>query len=148
MKPPELAEALHLLVAELDQEAEYLLQRQHGISHSQLAFMAPLLREGPLDATSLAERMGVSVPAVSKRIGWFGERGYIRVDRDSAPGRRITLELTEVGAAVTTEAISSLEVGLARLLTDFPAADRDQFHVLVLSLLAHVRSLGTHELRS
>jgi DNA-binding MarR family transcriptional regulator len=140
MAKPELAEALHLLVSELDQEAEYLLTTRHGITHSQLAFMAPLLREGPLDVTTLAARMNVTVAAVSKRARWFVDRGYVKVDTASTPGRRTLLALTDEGKALTTAAIATLELGLATVLRDLDAKRRKQFRTLLLEVLGHVQN--------
>jgi DNA-binding MarR family transcriptional regulator len=139
MAKPELAEALHLLVSELDQEAEYLLTTRHGITHSQLAFMAPLLREGPLDISTLAARTNVTVAAVSKRASWFEDRGYVRVDSASAPGRRTLLALTESGLALSADAIGTLEAGLATVLRDIDPKRRKQFRSLLLEVLAQVQ---------
>jgi DNA-binding MarR family transcriptional regulator len=136
---PELAEALHLLVSELDQEAEYLLTTRHSITHSQLAFMAPLLREGPLDISTLATRMNVTVAAVSKRASWFVDRGYVRIDSASAPGRRTLLALTDSGRALTAAAIGTLEAGLASVLRDIDPKRRKQFRSLLLEVLGHVQ---------
>ena len=139
MAKPELAEALHLLVSELDQEAEYLLTTRHGITHSQLAFMAPLLREGPLDISTLAARMNVTVAAVSKRASWFVDRGYVRIDSASVPGRRTLLALTDSGQTLTAAAISTLETGLATVLSDIDPKRRKQFRSLLLEVLGHVQ---------
>jgi DNA-binding MarR family transcriptional regulator len=135
-----LAQSLHALVAALDLEAERLLTERFGITHSQLAFLAPLLQAEALDVSSLAAAMRVSVPAVSKRTAWFVERSLVQVDGASAKGRRVLLSLTPEGRRLASEAIAALDDGLTALLADFPASRRDEFFTLVLELLDHVRA--------
>jgi DNA-binding MarR family transcriptional regulator len=134
-----LAQSLHALVAALDIEAERLLTERFGLTHSQLAFLAPLLHAETLDVSSLATAVGVSVPAVSKRTTWFEERGLVQVDAVSAKGRRVLLSLTPKGRRLATAAIQALDDGLTSLFAGFPASRRDEFLALVLQLLDTVR---------
>jgi DNA-binding MarR family transcriptional regulator len=140
MNDESLAQSLHALVATLELEAERLLAARFGISHSQLGFLAPLLATKTLDVTSLAAAMRVSVPAVSKRTGWFVDRGLVVADTTSANGRRVLLSLTPKGRELAAAAMAALDEGLSALLAGFPDSRRAEFLTLTLELLDHVRS--------
>lgn len=130
----ELAQLLHQVSAELDRRADQLLRQRWGISHSQLAFMSPLLREGTMDVTALAAATDVSVPAISKRTLWFVHRGYLRMDTESAKGRRVLLSLTDRGAELASHAVADLATELSAALSNLPPAGRERLIAALLEL--------------
>ncbi len=143
MSSMELAQALHALVGELDAAAEELVQAEFGVTHSQLGFLMPLLREGDLDVSSLAASNRVSIPAVSKRIAWFVDRGLVRAAHPSGDAKRVVLSLTPRGRRLAEDASARLASGLDDLLGSWPANRRRTFHELVLEVTGTLRTNRT-----
>jgi DNA-binding MarR family transcriptional regulator len=130
----ELAQGLHALVSRLDAAADDLLRREFAISHSQLGFLMPLLDHRELDVTTLAAANRVSVPAVSKRVAWFTERGLISTRHPASGGRQVLLSLTPKGRRLATSASQRLRHRLDELVADWPDARRDLLRELVAEL--------------
>ena len=129
-----LAGDLHALVGGLDAAAERLLQSEFGVTHSQLAFLMPLLQTTELDVSTLAAATGVSVPAVSKRVTWFTARGLVRARHPHDSAKRVVLSLTPKGRRLATAASTRLGQRLDELLAAWPIERRDLFHELVLEV--------------
>ena len=143
------AQALHGLVEALDAAAEELLQADFGITHSQLAFLMPLLREGELDVSSLAARNRVTLAAVSKRISWFVDRGLVRAGHPVGDAKRVVLTLTPKGRRLAGAASARLASGLDELLDEWPVARRDALLDLALDVTAIVhRNRGRNQKES
>ncbi len=141
----ELAEQLHSLVWELDNAAEELLRSEFGMSHSQLAFLMPLLHRSDLDVSSHAVAMGVTVPAVSKRTNWFVDRGLVASSRPPGDARRVVLNLTPAGRQLASEASAALAQRVDRLLAEWPESRRNSFGDMLCELTAAVRLSRVNE---
>ncbi|MFA7324131.1 MAG: hypothetical protein WC005_07225 [Candidatus Nanopelagicales bacterium] len=140
MSTVEFTQALHALVRELDDAAEEVLQGDFGITHSQLAFLMPLLSHGELDVSSLAAFKRVSIPAVSKRIKWFVDRSLIRAVHPAGDAKRVILSLTPQGKRLATSASGRLASRLDELLATWPDDRRSVFHDLVLEVTWTIRA--------
>jgi DNA-binding MarR family transcriptional regulator len=140
MSVVELAQGLHALVGELDGAAEEVLHAEFGVTHSQLAFLMPLLHQGELDVSSLAASNRVSVAAVSKRIGWFVDRDLIRAAHPTGDAKRVVLSLTPQGRRLAQGAASRLSSRLDELLADWPDDRRAAFHELVVEVTERLRA--------
>jgi len=139
MSTLELTQSLHALMRELDAAAEDVLRTEFDLTHSQLAFLMPLLQHGELDVSSLAAANRVSNAAVSKRIAWFVDRGLIRAGHPAGDAKRVVLTLTPRGRRVTTAASQRLASGLEHLLSGWPERKRLAFHQLVLEVTSTIR---------
>ena len=143
----ELAQALHALVGELDAAAEAVVRDEFGLTHSQLAFLMPLFTRGDLDVSSLAASNRVSIAAVSKRVGWFVDRGLIDAEHPEGDGKRVVLSLTPQGRRLAKAASARLASGLEDLLAGWPAQRREAFRELVLEATETIRANSAHEVR-
>ena len=135
----ELAQALHELVGQLDAAAEAVLQEEFGVTHSRLSFLMPLVRQGPLDVSSLAATNRVSTAAVSKRIGWFVERDLVRADNPAGDAKRVLLALTPQGRRLARAASGRLAGRLEDLLAPWPEERRVVFLQLVQEVTEAIR---------
>lgn len=100
---------LHELVSALDGYADGILQARHGVSFPHFAFLAALAEEQPIDITHLAQCLGVTKAAVSKRVPAMVDGGWVQTSVDPANARRVVLSLTDKGAALVREAGGELE---------------------------------------
>jgi DNA-binding MarR family transcriptional regulator len=148
MSSIELAHALHALVGELDAAAEAVVQAEFGLTHSQLAFLMPLFTHGDLDVSSLAASNRVSIAAVSKRVGWFVDRGLINADHPEGDGKRVVLSLTSQGRRLAKSASERLASRLEDLLAGWPQQRREQFRELVLEATESIRANSAHAVPS
>ncbi|MFT4157527.1 MAG: MarR family transcriptional regulator [Microbacterium sp.] len=131
---------LHELVAELDLYADVWLRVRHGVSYNLFELLAALAERQPIDITRLAQCLGVTKAAVSKRIPAMVADGWITASPGG--GRRVELGLTPRGAELVQKAGGELEREFTGILSDprldpacTPGAvDPEAFH-------AHLRTL-------
>lgn len=131
---------LHELVSELDIYADAWLRSRHGVSFNLFEFLAALAEQQPIDITGLAQCLGVTKAAVSKRVPTMVADGWIVTA--SGGGRRVELGLTPRGAELVQQAGGELEREFTAILSDRRldpthtpgAVEPDAFH-------AHLRTL-------
>lgn len=107
---------LHQLVSELDLYADARLRSRHGVSYNLFEFLAALAEQQPIDITRLAQCLGVSKAAVSKRVPGMVTEGWITTS--SGGGRRVELSLTAKGAELVQKAGGELEQEFTTILAD------------------------------
>ena len=112
---------LHELVQVLDLSADSLLTATYGVTGSQFVFLATLADVEPTDVTTLAECLGVSKAAVSKRVPSLVDAGWITASADPHHGRRVVLTLTDRGRDLVDRAGRDLDTQFTALF-DHPAA--------------------------
>ncbi|QIK82532.1 MarR family winged helix-turn-helix transcriptional regulator [Sanguibacter sp. HDW7] len=136
--------ALHELLAAVDAGSERLLRASSGHSLATVTFLSiladaqrtaaldgatdptDLAPTGPWvrDLTTLADCLGVTRAAVSKRVPTLVEQGLVLTSADPRHARRVRLALTVTGAAVVADATARLDAWLAGDLAgrlDLPA---------------------------
>lgn len=128
---------LNSLVRVMNGQADALLRAEYSITYSQFVFLQVLSESGQLDITRLAQALGVSTAAVSKRIEWFAERALVRVDQDPTNAKRVLVSLTAQGADLAKKSGDFLE---RRFLGAVAAAPGVDFAALGDTLAA----LATH----
>lgn len=132
--------SLHHLVAEMDAHADRILAaRYDGLTFSQFMFLAVLEDGQPLDVTHMAQCLGVSKAAVSKRVPGLVAQGYIHASADPAHGRRVVLTLSDEGARLAREAGDVLDTELTRLFTGRDDLDLTRTHADVELMLDVLR---------
>lgn len=105
---------LHELVAEINSYADSFLSRHYGVSYNLFELLAVLVEQAPTDITGLAQCLGISKAAVSKRLPSLSEW----VVSTPSAGRRIVLTPTERARALVAEAGGELETRFARMFAD------------------------------
>ena len=116
---------LHELVQVLDLSADSLLTAKYGVTGSQFVFLATLEDVEPTDVTTLAECLGVSKAAVSKRVPGLVEAGWITTAADPHHGRRVVLTLTDRGRDLVERAGRDLDAQFTALFQHPAAAGLD-----------------------
>jgi DNA-binding MarR family transcriptional regulator len=104
----ELAYELHAVTAKLDRAADRLLQRYFDMSYSRFLALFMVGRVGATTQRSLAGRLGISEPSVSRMAGVLSEAGLLSVVAQPGAGNRKQLELTTAGTRLVEAAAAML----------------------------------------
>lgn len=108
-----LASRMKRLVERLKSEASRVY-RDRGIDFNDSWFLAAwvLSRQDGITASEMADRLGISRPAVSQMTAGLAGKGLIDYERDAVDGRRRRISLTDLGRE-TVRALKPLwqEVG-------------------------------------
>src|SRR5262245_42576561 len=70
---------------------------EDGLSPTQGQILAALAHEGPLSATDLSKRLGVSLPTISDSVRVLVEKALVSKRRDPSDARASRLVLTQAG---------------------------------------------------
>ena len=135
-----LTYSINELSTALDAYADRILQARWGVTISQFTFLAVLEEGQPIDVTHLAECLGVTKAAVSKRVPVLVGKGLVQTQPDPANARRVVLTLTEAGLRLAREAGDVLESEFEDMFVDRPDLDLERIHADVLALLGTVLS--------
>ncbi|MCL3859639.1 MarR family winged helix-turn-helix transcriptional regulator [Actinotalea sp. K2] len=134
--------SLNHLVTAMNAYADQVLAERWGLTFSQFTFLAVLEDGQPLDITRMAECLGVSKAAVSKRVPGLQAKGYVQTVADPANARRVLLTLTDEGLRLAHEAGGLLDAELTQLFEGRADLDLDRTHADVLLMLEAVLSKG------
>lgn len=133
-----LTYSINHLATALNVYADSILTARWGVTISQFTFLAVLEEGQPIDITRLAECLGVTKAAVSKRVPGLEARGLIRTAPDPAHARRVVLTLTDEGLRLTREAGDLLEAEFSQMFVGRPDLDLERTHADVLAMLETV----------
>ena len=134
--------SLNYLVTAINAYADRVLTERWGLTISQFTFLAVLEDGQPIDITRMAECLGVSKAAVSKRVPGLQAKGYVRTLADPANARRVLLTLTDEGLRLAHEAGGLLDAEFTQVFEDCDDLDLDRTHADVLLMLEAVLSKG------
>ena len=98
-----LASRMKMLSERLKAEASKVY-RDRGIDFNDSWFLAAWMlsqRDG-ITASEMAEKLGVSRPAISQMVAGMHSKGLIAYERDAEDGRRRRISLTEKGRETVT----------------------------------------------
>ena len=129
---------LNSLVRVMNGQADALLRAEYSITYSQFVFLQVLSESGQLDITRLAQALGVSTAAVSKRIEWFVERALVRVDHDAANAKRVLVSLTAQGADLSKKSGDFLERRFLGAVAAAPGVDFAALGDTLATLTTHM----------
>ena len=100
---------LNHLVREINSQAGGLLREKFEITYSQFVFLVIVGENNDIDVTRLAQAMGVTKGAVSKRLSWFVERKFVTTYQSQLDAKRVLIALTKKGATLVDSAGNYLE---------------------------------------
>jgi DNA-binding MarR family transcriptional regulator len=129
---------LNSLVRVMNGQADALLRAEYSITYSQFVFLQVLSESGQLDITRLAQALGVSTAAVSKRIDWFAERALVRVDQDPTNAKRVLVSLTAQGADLAKKSADFLERRFLNAVAAAPGVDFAALGDTLATLTTHM----------
>ena len=127
MEEERISFLLNSLVREMNSQADGLLRKEFGITYSQFIFLVKILEAPELDVTRLAERLGVTKGAVSKRLAWFVEREFARSYQLPGDSKRVMISLTTRGEQMAKLAGDYLEQAFLATLSQSSDIDFAQF---------------------
>ncbi len=111
-----LSRKLHQLTAWLDRAADARLRAHAGISYPRFLALYMVGSEGADTQRSLAQRLGVSEPSVSRMVRVLADHEWLEVVPDPAGGNRNRLKLTFAGQQLVEVWGGELEARFAKLL--------------------------------
>ncbi len=129
---------LNALVTKMNTQADFLLRATFSITYSQFLFLQVLAEAKQLDVTRLAEGLGVTKGAVSKRLEWFTERQLVLAEQDPLNGRRVLISLTAQGRELARTSGDYLESKFMVAIAETPNIDFPRLTVDLQSLLANL----------
>jgi DNA-binding MarR family transcriptional regulator len=93
----------------MNSQADGLLRQKFGITYSQFFFLMITSEHPSIDVTRLADELGVTKGAVSKRVSWFVERGFATAEHPPDDSKRIEISLTKQGKQLADKAGNYLD---------------------------------------
>lgn len=130
---------LNFLVKEMNGQADALLRAEYSITYSQFVFLQMLSESGQLDVTRVAQALGVTKAAVSKRIDWFANRALIQTDPDPRNAKRVLISLTTQGADLSKKSGDFLEHRFLGAVAAAPGIDFTALGDMLVTLTAHLK---------
>lgn len=98
--------------------------RVHDLSVPQFRTLAYIARHPGCSLSAVAEFIGLTLPTMSVLVTGLVEAGFVLRQTSLIDRRRVTLTLTESGAALYAGAYTGALEGLAQLLAPLSEADR------------------------
>jgi len=103
---------------------EMRAERLHELSVPQFRTLAYIARQPGCSLSDAAEFIGMTLPSMSVLINGLVEDSLVLRQTSLLDRRRVTLTLTEAGAALHTRALEGTLAWLARQLEPLPEGDR------------------------
>ena len=128
-------------IQELSRAFEAHLAAQLTVNPTDLAAMEHLIRSGPLGATELARRLGITPPAVTAVVDRLEELGH--ATRVTNPADRRAVVVTPAPASIT-KAMSYLMPMIGDIDATLDGFDADQQAVIADYLERVVAAYRTH----
>lgn len=100
--------------------------RGTGVSVPQFRVLTFLGRTGGSSLSDVADRVGLSLPAMSRLVDGLTDRGLVHREASPRDRRRVVLRLTERGKGLVRVARKGTQSRLALALEALPPAHREQ----------------------
>jgi DNA-binding MarR family transcriptional regulator len=140
MTETRLTRTLNALVSELNRHADRILRDEFQITYSQFVFLVNLNEQMKVSVGSLAQVLSISQPAVSKKLPWFIEKGFIAVAADSQHKSKVIIQLTAKGRKLAIGAAQILEERFKSSLGFFKTSELDRLETQLTQILEHLRN--------
>jgi DNA-binding MarR family transcriptional regulator len=129
--------------ARLYEAAQTRIAERHGMSYRDIYLLMTLRRAGrALTPTELLGELSITMAAITKRIDRLVESGHVQRSRDSADGRSVRIELTDLGRQLVDNDIRSNRQPEFELAgNEFTSEEREQLTALLHRLLRRLETL-------
>ena len=95
-----------------------------SMSDGQFAVLAVLFVHGPHTLTELADRERVSSPAMNRTVNCLQDAGYVTRTADENDGRKVVIDLTDLGRAVVDETARRRDAWVEEALAEITPGER------------------------
>jgi len=95
-----------------------------SMSDGQFAVLAGLFVHGAHTLTELADRERVSSPAMNRTVNCLQDAGYVSRTSDENDGRKVVIDLTELGRGVVDETARRRDAWVEEALAEITAEER------------------------
>lgn len=112
------------------------------MTFSQFLFLVSLQNSGRIRSGELAQNLGVSAAAVSKRLDWFSERQLLTTGEERGDTRRVMVEISPGGESLTTAMSDLLEKEFRAVFSGIEGVDLDRLNDDLMRVLAHFETLS------
>jgi DNA-binding MarR family transcriptional regulator len=139
--PQQLAELLGRLMMHLNRASSPELFRmlaELGLSITQVKTLHVLLDSGDVNVKDVAERLGMSLPAMSRALDGLVQRGYVERHESPTDRRARLVRLLPAGRALLTEFEHGRVTALKELTATLSDEERAGLHAALLPLVERI----------
>ena len=111
---------------------------RHGVTHAQFMMLWLLSQAGSLTSLELSRRAGIQKASATSVINALKHRRLIRGDQDDVDRRKINLQLTDAGAALTQELLSCAAAANTDARTSFSDKELETLLQLLRGVVANL----------
>jgi DNA-binding MarR family transcriptional regulator len=139
--PQQLAELLGRLMMQLNRASSPELFRmlaELGLAITQAKTLHVLLDSGDVNVKDVAERLGMSLPAMSRALDGLVQRGYVERHESPTDRRAKLVRLLPAGRALLTEFEHGRVTALKELTATLSDEERAGLHAALLPLVERI----------
>jgi DNA-binding MarR family transcriptional regulator len=139
--PQQLAELLGKFLMQLNRASSPELFRMLGeleLSFTQMKTLHLLLEAGDVHVKDVAERLGMSLPAMSRALDGLVGRGYVERLESPTDRRARLVRLLPAGRAILTEIQASRLAALEELAASLTDEERAGLHASLLPVVERI----------
>jgi DNA-binding MarR family transcriptional regulator len=139
--PQQLAELLGRFVMQLNRASSPELFRmlgELGLSFTQMKALHLLLEGGDVNVKDVAERLAMSLPAMSRALDGLVGRGYVERLESPTDRRARLVRLLPAGRAILTEIEQSRLAALEELASSLTDEERSALHASLLPVVERI----------
>ena len=111
-----------------------------GLSFTQVKALFLLVDHGELTVKDIAERLSLSVAAMSRAVDGLVQREFVARRESERDRRSREIALLPQGRAVVDRVIAVREAALAEFAAELPDADREALHAALLPIVERIPS--------
>ena len=128
---------LNRAAAVINGRADSILRARFDMTYSQFVFLMRL-GDDQRSQAELAALLDVSPAAVSKRVGWFADRGLVKTSQDRDNARKVMLSLTARGRTQVRRAADELEAAFITAFEGIDGVDLDALNTTLAAVITHL----------
>lgn len=128
---------LNKAVAVINGRADAILRARFDMTYSQFVFLMRL-GDDQRSQAEMAALLDVSPAAVSKRVGWFVDRGLVTTSHNRGNARKVMLSLTARGRMQVRRAADELEAAFITAFEGIDGVDLDALNTTLATVITHL----------
>lgn len=118
------------------------MAKRMGMSANDVSAIGALVQHGAMGVTELAEHLGIRPASVTEMVDRLERSGHVQRVRDGADRRRVRIIPTDAARTASTEAWSSLVLGIDEVCSSLSSSQRDTILAFLERLTAVVAQRG------